>query len=64
MLVATGSAESFFVIDRSALGVTVSVSEALLLPGVGSVAPAGAAIVAVLVTLPDTAVTLAVTVIS
>ena len=39
-------------------------SEALLLALFGSVAPAGAATVAVLVTLPDTPVTLAVTVIS
>src|SRR5690242_5291795 len=37
---------------RSACGFSVSVSVALLLPGVGSVVPAGAAIVAVLARLP------------
>jgi hypothetical protein len=43
---------SVFVIDRSPVGVNVSLSEAELLPGVGSVTDAGAAIVAVLVKLP------------
>src|SRR5262245_6940773 len=40
---------------RSAWGVSVSVSVALLLPGVGSVTPAGAVIVAVLTRVPVTA---------
>src|SRR5260221_8712516 len=44
---------------RSALLVTVSVSVELLLPGVGSVVPEGGATVAVLITLPLVAVTLA-----
>ena len=39
----------------------MSLSDALLLPGVGSVAPAGTATVAVLVTDPPVAVTVAVT---
>ena len=52
-----------FVIDRSATGVTVSgPSVALLFPGVGSVVPAGTAIVAVFDTVPLVAVTVAVTV--
>ena len=62
VFVDTGSTESDFVIDRSATGVTVSVSEALLLPGVPSVVPAGAATVAEFTTVPEVAVTLAVTV--
>src|SRR5438876_405383 len=41
-------APSVLVIARSACGAAVSVSVALLLPGVGSVTPAGAATVAVL----------------
>ena len=47
---ATGSGPSDFVIDRPAAmaGVTVSVSEALSLPGTGSSVPAGDATVAVL----------------
>src|SRR5688572_678891 len=45
---------------RSAIGWTVSVSEAVLLPGVGSVVPAGGATTAVLVTVPVVAVTVAV----
>ena len=45
-------APSLFVIDRSALGVRVSVSVALLLPGVGSVVPDGTATVAVLLSEP------------
>ena len=47
----TGSGESDFVSDRSALCVTVSLSLALLLPAVGSVVPAAAA-VAVFVSVP------------
>ena len=43
---------SVLVIARSAARVTVSTSVALLLPGVGSVTPAGAVIVATLVMLP------------
>src|SRR4029077_5565657 len=43
---------SVLVIERSATRLTVSVSVALLLPGVGSVTPAGAAIVAVLAIEP------------
>ena len=43
---------SVLVIDRSAVGMSVSVSVAELLPGVGSVTPAGAATVAVLTRLP------------
>ena len=39
-------------IDRSAVGVIVSVSVAELLPGFGSVTPAGAATVAVLTSVP------------
>ena len=45
-------APSVFVIDRSAVGFRVSVSVAELLAGVESVTPAGAAIAAVLLTLP------------
>jgi hypothetical protein len=52
-----------FVIERSADGVTVSVSVAELFPGVGSVVPPGTAMVATFETLPLVAVTLAVTVI-
>src|SRR5438309_263941 len=52
------------VIARSATGVTVSVSVALLAPGPGSVVPAGAVIVAVLDTLLLVALTLAAIVIS
>jgi hypothetical protein len=55
---------SFLLIARSATGVTVSVSDAELLPVFGSVVPAGAATVAVFVTLPLVAVTVTVTVIS
>ena len=40
------------VIDRSPVGVKVSVSVAVLLAGVGSVTEAGAAMVAVLATVP------------
>jgi len=40
------------VIDRSALGVSVSVSVELLLPPVGSVTPTGAVTVAVLPSVP------------
>ena len=40
------------VIARSACGGSVSVSVALLLPGVGSVTPTGAVIVAVLLSVP------------
>jgi hypothetical protein len=43
---------SVLVIDRSAVGVKVSVSVAELLAGVGSVAPAGGATVAVLTSVP------------
>ena len=43
---------SVLVIDRSPVGVSVSVSVAELLPGVGSVTGAGAAMVAVLARLP------------
>src|SRR6185436_4081300 len=43
---------SVLVICRSACGVSVSVSVALLLPGVGSVTPAGAVTVAVLLKVP------------
>lgn len=45
-------APSVLVIDRSAVDVNVSVSVAELLPGVGSVAPAGTATFAVLERLP------------
>src|SRR5215468_2562567 len=55
---------SVLVIAKSEIGFTVSVSLALLLPGVGSVVPTGATIVAAFVTLPLVAVTFAVTVIS
>ena len=47
---------------RSARGLTVSVSVPVLLPGVGSVTPVGGATVAAFVTLPEVAVTLALTV--
>jgi hypothetical protein len=43
---------SVLVIERSALAVTVSVSVAELLPGVGSVVPPGATTVAVLLNVP------------
>ncbi len=43
---------SVFVIPRSACGVSVSVSVSLLFPGVGSVTPPGAVIVAVLTSDP------------
>ena len=43
---------SVFVIERSAVGVVASVSLAELLPGVGSVVPAGTATVAVLTSMP------------
>ena len=43
---------SVFVIARSAEGASVSLSVAELLPGVGSVTPAGAATVAVLLSVP------------
>src|SRR4030095_10504060 len=57
---------SVLMIARSAAtgaGITASMSVALLLPGVGSLAPAGGAMVTVLVTVPLAAVTVAVTVI-
>ncbi|HQP88359.1 MAG TPA: hypothetical protein PLL76_19085, partial [Thermoanaerobaculia bacterium] len=54
---------SVFVIVRSAVGLSVSVSVALLLPGVESVTPAGAVTVAVLASVPvAVAETVAVTV--
>src|SRR5262245_5268518 len=43
---------SLLVMDRSAAGVRVSVSVALLLPGLGSVVPAGGVTVAVLAIVP------------
>ena len=43
---------SVFVIERSAVGLRVSVSVAVLLPGVGSVMPPGAVTVAVLARVP------------
>lgn len=43
---------SVLVIDRSAVLMSVSVSDALLLPGVESVTPTGGATVAVLVSVP------------
>ena len=46
------AAPSVFVIERSAVGVSVSVSVALLLPGVGSVMPPGTATVAVFDSVP------------
>ena len=46
------AAPSVLVIDRFAVGTNVSVSVAELLPGVGSVTPAGGATVAVLTRLP------------
>ncbi len=45
-------APSVLVIDRSAVGVSVSVSVAELFAGVGSVTPAGGATVAVLTSVP------------
>ena len=45
---------SVLVILKSACGLGVSVSDALLLPGVGSVVPTGTATVAVLTKLPVT----------
>src|SRR5258706_362576 len=50
---------SVLVIDRSPSGCTLSVSLPVLLPGVGSLVPAGGATVVVLVTVPLFAVTLA-----
>ena len=55
---------SVFVIWRSVTRFTVLVSDAELLPGVGSVTLDGAVMVAVLVILPLVAVTFAETVIS
>lgn len=55
---------SVLVMDRSATGVTVSVSVAELLPDVGSIVPDGTATVAELETLPLVAVTLVETAIS
>lgn len=55
---------SVFVTAKSETGVTVSVSVAESFPAVGSLVPEGAAIVAVLLTLPLVAVTVADTVIS
>src|SRR5262245_37603682 len=46
---------STLVMERSALPPSVSLSVAELLPGVGSVTPAGAATVAVLLSVPDAA---------
>ena len=43
---------SVFVIERSAVGLRVSVSVAVLFPGVGSVTPPGAATVAVFASVP------------
>ena len=60
----TVATPSSLVMARSATtgaAVTVSLSEASLLLPSGSLAPAGAAIVAVLATLPGAAVTVAVT---
>jgi hypothetical protein len=55
--------ESVFVIDKSAFGLSVSVSVAELLPGVGSVVPLGTVIVAVFANEPvDAAETAAVSV--
>ena len=48
----TGSGDAVFVSDRSACGVSVSVSVAELLPGVGSVTPAAAVTVAVFESVP------------
>ena len=48
----TGSGESVLVTDRLALAPSVSVSVAELLPGLGSVTPAGALTVAVLLSEP------------
>ena len=48
----TGSGESVLVTETSADGVSVSVSVALLFPGVGSVTPPGAVTVAVFDRLP------------
>lgn len=48
----TEATPSVFVIDRSAVGVKVSVSVAELLAGVGSVTPEGGATVAVLTSVP------------
>src|SRR3954451_13615993 len=44
---------SVLVIDRSALGLTVTNEVAVLLAGLGSVAPTGAVIVAVLTIVPE-----------
>src|SRR5438105_8735568 len=48
----TVATPSVLVIERSATRLTVSLSVALLLPGIGSVTPAGAAMVAVLAIVP------------
>ena len=48
----TVATPSVFVIDRSAVGLRVSVSVAELLPGVGSVTPPGAVTVAVFASVP------------
>jgi hypothetical protein len=48
----TEATPSVFVIDRSAVGSKVSVSDEVLLAGVGSATPAGAATCAVLTRLP------------
>ena len=48
----TGSGESVLVTDTSADVTKVSLSVALLFPGVGSVTPAGAVTVTVLLSVP------------
>ena len=48
----TFTTPSVFVIERSAVGTSVSVSVAVLFPGVGSVTPAGTPIVAVFTRVP------------
>jgi hypothetical protein len=59
----TVATPSVFVIERSAVGLSVSVSVAELLPGVGSVTPPGAVTVAVFERVPvAVAETVAVTV--
>jgi hypothetical protein len=62
--VMTDATPSVFVMDRLATGVTVSVSLAVLLAGVGSTVPTGVVTMAVFVTFPLKAVTFAVIVIS
>lgn len=52
LFMTTGSGESVLVTETSADGTRVSVSVALLLPGVGSVTLPGAVTVAVLLRLP------------